>query len=86
MGPIETLPIEDFRYQIEVNLIGQVAVSQSLLPLIRQARGRVVFVSSIGGQISYPFAVAPITRPSSAWRRWRTACVRRFGDGESRYR
>ena len=58
MGPVETLPIEEFRRQIEVNLIGHVAVSQELLPLIRRARGRVVFVSSIGGHISYPFGAA----------------------------
>lgn len=58
VGPVETLPIADFRGQIEVNLIGQVAVAQALFPLIRQARGRVVFVSSIGGRLSYPFGAA----------------------------
>lgn len=58
MGPVEVLPIEDFRHQIEVNLIGHVAVTQALLPLLRSAGGRIVFVSSIGAQISYPFAAA----------------------------
>lgn len=58
MGPVETLPIDQFRHQIEVNLIGQVAVAQRLLPLVRQASGRIVFISSIGGQISYPFGAA----------------------------
>lgn len=54
-GPLETIPIEDFRRQQEVNLIAQVAVSQAMLPLIRRAGGRVVFVSSIGGRIALPF-------------------------------
>ncbi len=53
-GPLETLPIEDFRRQIEVNLVGQVAVTQAMLPPIRKARGRVVFVGSIGGLMAFP--------------------------------
>ncbi len=57
-GPLETMPIEDFRRQIEVNLTGQVAVTQAMLPLIRKARGRIVFISSIGGRIAFPFAGA----------------------------
>jgi NAD(P)-dependent dehydrogenase (short-subunit alcohol dehydrogenase family) len=55
MGPLETLPLEDFRRQIEVNLTGQVAVTQAMLPLIRRAGGRVVFVSSAGGRMALPF-------------------------------
>ncbi|HKT82856.1 MAG TPA: SDR family NAD(P)-dependent oxidoreductase, partial [Solirubrobacterales bacterium] len=39
----------------EVNLISQVAVTQALLPQIRTARGRVVFLSSIGGRMAMPF-------------------------------
>lgn len=57
-GPLETLAIEDFRHQIEVNLTGQVAVTQALLPQIRAARGRVVFVSSIGGRVALPLTGA----------------------------
>ncbi|MGE5282370.1 MAG: SDR family NAD(P)-dependent oxidoreductase [Chloroflexota bacterium] len=55
MGPLETVPLADFRRQIEVNLTGQVAVTQALLPLIRRATGRVVFVSSGGGRMALPF-------------------------------
>ena len=51
-GPIEYLPLEDWRTQLEVNVIGQVAVTQAMLPLIRQGRGRVVFMGSIGGKAS----------------------------------
>jgi len=54
-GPLETIPIEDFRRQLEVNLVAYVAVTQALLPQIRRAEGRIVFVSSIGGRIAFPF-------------------------------
>ena len=57
-SPLETLPVDDFRQQIEVNLTGQVAVTQALLPRIRSARGRIVFVSSIGGLIAFPLTGA----------------------------
>jgi NAD(P)-dependent dehydrogenase (short-subunit alcohol dehydrogenase family) len=53
-APIEHQPIDDFRRQIEVNLIGQVAVTQAFLPQLRAARGRVVNVSSIGGKVAVP--------------------------------
>jgi NAD(P)-dependent dehydrogenase (short-subunit alcohol dehydrogenase family) len=55
LSPLETIPLEDFRWQIEVNLTGQVAVTQAMLPLVRLARGRIVFVSSIGGRMALPF-------------------------------
>ncbi len=57
-SPLETMPIEDFRQQVEVNLTAQVAVTQALLPQIRMARGRIVFISSIGGRIAFPFTGA----------------------------
>jgi NAD(P)-dependent dehydrogenase (short-subunit alcohol dehydrogenase family) len=53
-GPLETLPIEDFKRQIDVNLNAQVAVTQALLPAIRNARGRIVFITSIGGLMAFP--------------------------------
>jgi NAD(P)-dependent dehydrogenase (short-subunit alcohol dehydrogenase family) len=58
VGPVETLPLDDFRRQIEVNLIGHVAVVKELLPLLRGAGGRIVFISSTGGRMSYPFGAA----------------------------
>ncbi len=54
-GPLELLPIDDFREQLEINLVGQVAVTQAMLPALRRARGRIVFVSSIGGRVAFPF-------------------------------
>lgn len=54
-GPLETIPLDDFRRQLEVNLVAYVAVTQALLHSIRKAKGRIVFVSSIGGRIAFPF-------------------------------
>jgi len=56
VGPVECVPIEAWRRQLEVNVIGQVAVTQALLPQLRQGRGRVVFIGSIAGRIASPFA------------------------------
>jgi NAD(P)-dependent dehydrogenase (short-subunit alcohol dehydrogenase family) len=54
-GPLETIPLDDLRHQLEVNLIAYVAVTQAMLPQVRRARGRVVFLASIGGRIAFPF-------------------------------
>jgi NAD(P)-dependent dehydrogenase (short-subunit alcohol dehydrogenase family) len=53
-GPLEYLPMDEFRRQIEVNLIGQVAVTQAFLPMLRPARGRIVNIGSIGGRVALP--------------------------------
>jgi NAD(P)-dependent dehydrogenase (short-subunit alcohol dehydrogenase family) len=57
-SPLEFLPLDQLRHQLEVNLIGQVAVTQQFLPALRAARGRIVNVSSIGGRVALPL-VAP---------------------------
>jgi NAD(P)-dependent dehydrogenase (short-subunit alcohol dehydrogenase family) len=54
-GPLEYLPIDEWRDQFEINVFGQVAVTQATLPLIRRATGRVVFVGSIAGRVATPF-------------------------------
>jgi NAD(P)-dependent dehydrogenase (short-subunit alcohol dehydrogenase family) len=54
-GPTEFVPLQDWRRQLEVNLLGQIAVTQAFLPLLREAHGRVVFVSSIAGRFPQPF-------------------------------
>ncbi len=54
-GPLETIPIEDFRRQVDLNLTAQLVVTQAMLAAIRRARGRVVFLSSIGGRMALPF-------------------------------
>jgi len=54
VGPLEAVRIPDLRQQLEVNVIGQVAVTQAFLPLIRQARGRIVNMGSIAGLSTMP--------------------------------
>jgi NAD(P)-dependent dehydrogenase (short-subunit alcohol dehydrogenase family) len=53
--PLEFLPLDELRRQLEVNLIGQLAVTQAFLPHLRRARGRIVNVGSIAGRSSLPF-------------------------------
>jgi NAD(P)-dependent dehydrogenase (short-subunit alcohol dehydrogenase family) len=53
-APVEALPVSELRRQLEVNIIGQVAVTQAVLPRLRASRGRVVFVSSVSGLVSTP--------------------------------
>jgi NAD(P)-dependent dehydrogenase (short-subunit alcohol dehydrogenase family) len=53
-GPVESVPIDEWRRQLEVNLLGQVAVTRALLPAILHARGRIVNISSIGGRVAGP--------------------------------
>lgn len=57
-GPIELLPLDDLRAQFEINLFAQVAVTQALLPLLKEARGIVIMVSSVGGRIATPMTGA----------------------------
>lgn len=54
-GPLEFVPMDEWRQQMEVNFFGLVAVTQAFLPLVRKAKGRIVNVSSIGGKVSTPF-------------------------------
>jgi NAD(P)-dependent dehydrogenase (short-subunit alcohol dehydrogenase family) len=53
-APLEFLPIDQLRRQLEINLVGQVAVTQAFLPALRRAGGRIVNVSSIGGRVALP--------------------------------
>jgi NAD(P)-dependent dehydrogenase (short-subunit alcohol dehydrogenase family) len=55
-GAVETIAVEDFRRLIETNLIGQFAVTRAFLPLIRAAKGRIVFIGSLGGRVAFPYA------------------------------
>lgn len=53
-APIEFQPLADFRRQLEVNLIGHVAMTQAFLPLIRRGKGRIVNIGSVGGLLVLP--------------------------------
>lgn len=50
--PIEVFAIDEWRRMFEVNLFGQVAVTQALLPALLQSKGRVVNISSVGGKVA----------------------------------
>jgi NAD(P)-dependent dehydrogenase (short-subunit alcohol dehydrogenase family) len=49
-GPVEALPMEQWRWVFEVNLFGHIAVTQALLPALLRSKGRVINISSIGGR------------------------------------
>jgi NAD(P)-dependent dehydrogenase (short-subunit alcohol dehydrogenase family) len=53
-GPIEAVTSEDWRKQLEVNVIGALAVTRAVLPRLRDTRGRIVFISSVNGQVVMP--------------------------------
>ena len=55
-SPAELVPLDAFRRQLDVNVTGQLAVTQAMLPALRRARGRIVMVSTIGVRFSPPFA------------------------------
>jgi NAD(P)-dependent dehydrogenase (short-subunit alcohol dehydrogenase family) len=54
-APLELVPLDELRRQLEVNVVGQVAVTQAFLPALRRARGRIVLMGSIGGRSALPF-------------------------------
>ena len=53
-GPIEAVGTDDWRRQLDVNVIGQMAVTRAVLPRLRTSRGRIVFISSVNGRLSMP--------------------------------
>ncbi len=60
-GPLEFVPIDQVRLQFEVNVLGLLAVTQAMLPLLRRARGRIVHMGSIAGR-----SVVPMVGPYCA--------------------
>jgi NAD(P)-dependent dehydrogenase (short-subunit alcohol dehydrogenase family) len=57
-GPLEYLPIDAFRDQLEINVTGQIAVTQAVMPALRRAAGRIVFMGSIAGRSALPYTGA----------------------------
>lgn len=53
-APVETLPLDQWRRQFDVNLFGHIAMTQALLPFLHDSTGRVVNISSVGGRIAMP--------------------------------
>ena len=54
-GPAWEQDGETRRTMLEVNVLGPVALTQALLPALRRARGRVLFISSVGGRVAMAF-------------------------------
>jgi NAD(P)-dependent dehydrogenase (short-subunit alcohol dehydrogenase family) len=53
-APLEALPLDELRRQMEVNTVAPLAVIQAFLPQLRRSRGRIVNVTSIGGRVAQP--------------------------------
>jgi NAD(P)-dependent dehydrogenase (short-subunit alcohol dehydrogenase family) len=66
-NPLMVQPVEDFRMQMEVNVVGMLAVTQSFFPLLggdpslTGPKGRIVNLGSVGGRIAFPLLGAYVT-------------------------
>jgi NAD(P)-dependent dehydrogenase (short-subunit alcohol dehydrogenase family) len=58
-GPLLYLPADEIRHQLDVNVVGQIIVTQAFAPMLKAANGsapgRIVMISSVGGKIATPF-------------------------------
>jgi len=66
-GPMEFMPLDEFRRQLEVNLVGHVAVTQALIEALRRAPGRIVNVGSVGARTPLPFNSAYAASKAGVW-------------------
>jgi NAD(P)-dependent dehydrogenase (short-subunit alcohol dehydrogenase family) len=64
-GPVELLPLSEWRRQFEINVFGLVAVTQAFLPLLRQGYGRVINMGSMSGRAAMPY-MAPYSASKHA--------------------
>jgi len=64
-GPLETMTMDRLRFAFEVDVIGQLALTQPLIPLIRRSGGRIVFIGSIADRTTIPFMGA-LSAPKAA--------------------
>ncbi|MBV8523951.1 MAG: SDR family oxidoreductase [Acetobacteraceae bacterium] len=65
-GPLEYIALDDLREIFEVNVFGQIAVTQAFMPLIRKGCGRIVNMGSVGAHIAIPFG-GPLAASKSAF-------------------
>ena len=54
-SPVEFFPMNELRRLFDVNVFGQISVIQAFLPLLRQAKGRIINIGSVGDRITIPF-------------------------------
>jgi NAD(P)-dependent dehydrogenase (short-subunit alcohol dehydrogenase family) len=64
-GPVEAIPPAELRRQLDINVVGPMALTQALLPLLKRARGRVINIGAISAHITVPF-YGPIAASKSA--------------------
>lgn len=64
-GPVEAIPAAELRRQFDINVVGPMALTQALLPLLKQARGRVINIGAVSAHITVPF-YGPIAASKSA--------------------
>lgn len=73
-GPLEIMPLSDLRASFEVDFFGQVALTQAMIPLLRGARGRIVFIGSIVDRLTIPYfgalasSKSAVAAVSDTWR------------------
>lgn len=64
-GPIEAVPPAELRRQLDINVVGPFALTQALLPLLKQARGKVINIRATSAHLTVPF-YGPIAASKSA--------------------
>lgn len=64
-GPLETMPMDRLRFAFEVDVFGQLALTQPLIPLLRRGGGRIVFIGSVADRTTIPFMGA-LSAPKAA--------------------
>lgn len=64
-GPLELVPASELRRQFEINVLGQIAVTQAVLPQLRAARGRIVNLGAPSGAVGMPL-MGPIGASKAA--------------------
>ena len=74
-GPLEFFPLERLREQLQVNVIGPIAVTQAFLPLIRNGKGRIINMGSASGLFAPPF-LGPYAASKFAMEAWTDALRR----------
>lgn len=72
IGPVETTPLDELRWQFEVNVFGQLGLTREVLPLLRKERGRIVNIGSVAAWITMPF-LSPLAASKAAFRAFNDA-------------
>jgi NAD(P)-dependent dehydrogenase (short-subunit alcohol dehydrogenase family) len=74
-GFIEEIPLEEYRKQFETNVFGLIAVTQAVIPVMREHRkGKIINISSISGKIGFP-GLSPYVASKFAIEGW-SECLR----------